>query len=115
MLVADIAKRETGWKDDGQPVQSLFAVVDFLMGAVCKFCERNCPVCGDTVLPPRPDSLKTLYEKVKTKGAKEKAARKEAKKKKPTRVFCGCWYHAGCLETLMVEVRSYVSDSFVVK
>ena len=99
----EIAKRESDWKDDGEPVQSLYAVVDFLMGAVCKFCERTCPSCGERILPQRPEELKTIYDKGKSKTAEEKAAKKEAKRRKPTRVFCGCWYHTSCLDTLMLE------------
>ena len=90
--------------DGSNPQPSLLTLVTFLAREVQRLPEERCPVCGTRTLPSDPEELMSLY--LITSGArteKEKRERKLAKKKRPMRTYCGCWYHHSCLDKFMTE------------
>jgi len=104
----DEAARMAGYNftvyDGTNPQPSLLSLINFLIQKIQPLPEVLCPVCNQCTLPQNPNDLKALYFKVnEAKNDKEKKARKSAKLKRPTRTYCGCWYHYDCLGKFMTE------------
>lgn len=90
--------------DGTNPQPSLLSLVKFLIQKIQMLPDVVCPVCKERTLPKNPKHLKALYLKVnEAKNDKEKKARKAAKLRRPTRTYCGCWYHYDCLGKFMTE------------
>lgn len=90
--------------DGSNPQPSLLSLVTFLIQKIQLLPEEQCPVCKKNTLPKNPQDLKSLYLSVnEAKTDKEKKARRAAKLKRPTRTYCGCWYHYDCLNKFMTE------------
>ena len=86
-------------QDTGDPQPSLLSLVTFLRTKIQRLPEELCPVCKELTLPSDPDALLALYE-----GKNDnKQARKQARRKRPIRTYCGCWYHYECLDKFMTE------------
>ena len=116
--------REAGYDihHHGEPQPSLLSLVTFLENKILRLPEATCPGCQQRSLPTDPKALSALYEsnsnnknnnkkstssgsstKTDKKAAAEKKARQEARKKRPVRTYCGCWFHHECLDKLMRE------------
>jgi len=83
---------------DSAPQPSLLSLVTFLETKIQRLPDEVCPICMELALPSDPNTLKALYDP-----QSDKTARKQAKKKRPVRCYCGCWYHYACLDKFMTE------------
>lgn len=84
---------------DADPQPSLLSLVTFLETKIQRLPDELCPICKEPSLPSNPDTLKALYDPQSS----DKQARKQAKRKRPVRCYCGCWYHYACLDKFMTE------------
>jgi hypothetical protein len=90
--------------DGSSPQPSLLTLVNFLMRKIQNLPEEICPVCKGLSLPNDPSILKALYDSTCASASEEeKMARRLARKKRPIRTYCGCWYHYSCLDKFMTE------------
>lgn len=85
---------------DSEPQPSLLSLVTFLETKIQRLPEEKCPICKELTLPSDPNELKGLYD---LQNASDKKARKQAKRQRPVRTYCGCWYHYACLDKFMTE------------
>jgi len=84
---------------DAEPQPSLLSLVTFLEQKIQGLPDEVCPICNEPALPSDPSVLKALYDTQNS----DKQARKQAKRKRPVRTYCGCWYHFACLDKFMTE------------
>lgn len=79
---------ESDGKPSGNASKSLVPVVEFLLNRyLLRLSAESCPACEKSVLPADP-ALAMEFATTKSKS-------------RPERVFCGHWYHWGCLEEWM--------------
>jgi hypothetical protein len=87
--------------DHRDPQLSLYTLVTFLLESISHVPEATCPTCNEPSFPNDPTVLKSLYTTTSTQST---PAQKQAElKRRPTCTSCGCWYHYGCLHTVMME------------
>lgn len=84
---------KVGHYDGSKPQPSLLSLVTFLRSAIHQLADTNCPSCHEKCLPMDSAELVALY----------KAKTAKAKRSRPMPTHCGCWYHVGCLDSLMNE------------
>ena len=84
---------------DSPPQPSLLSLVMFLETKIQRLPDEKCPICKELTLPSDPNTLKALYDPQSS----DIKARKQAKRKRPIRCYCGCWYHYACLDKFMTE------------
>jgi hypothetical protein len=90
--------------DGSNPQPSLHTLVLFLKDKIQHLPEEVCPICMEPSLPEDPTILKSLYTNpVATAPEAENKARRMARKQRPVRTYCGCWYHHSCLHTFMTK------------
>lgn len=90
--------------DGSEPKPSLLPLVKFLARSVKGVAEAKCPECGTPTLPSDPDELKNLYlNPSSVKNEREKEKRRNAKRLRPVRPHCGCWYHFECIDKVIRE------------
>jgi hypothetical protein len=90
--------------DGSRPQPSLFPLVTFLHNMIQQLPEEVCPMCNEKTLSADPTELSKLYLPVtKALPETEKKVRRIARQKRPVRVYCGHWYHFGCLEQIMTQ------------
>jgi len=101
---ARIAGYNISEHDGSNPQPSLLPLVHFLREKIQQLPDVYCPKCHQHTLPSDPDELKALYIAAsECKTEKEKKKRKETRKKRPVRTYCGHWWHYNCLEKYMTE------------
>lgn len=74
-----------------------------------RVCQERCQGCHKRVLPKDTKRVPVLYQdyqppkdpKVKTGSSTHRSGKKVKHPRRPERVFCGHWYHWGCLDHLM--------------
>jgi hypothetical protein len=90
--------------DGSGPQPSLLALVTFLVNKIQRLPDMNCPICKAPSLPKDPKILSSFYEPVASVATDvEKRAHKVAQLNRPTRTYCGCWYHYKCLHTFLTQ------------
>jgi hypothetical protein len=88
--------------DGSLPQPSLLSLVTFLHNMMDQLPQKTCPCCSKTVLLPNPKDLSALFaKKPENMTHAQLQKRKQARKLRPIRTSCGCWYHYTCLDTYM--------------
>ena len=91
--------------DHHDPEPSLLSLVIFLENKIQRLPEETCPVCQEPALPVNPKELQALYMNADNDNMSDtqRKARRLARKRRPVRTYCGCWYHYSCLDKFMTE------------
>jgi hypothetical protein len=82
-------------KYDGSNSQlSLLPLVQYLIDTIPSVFDHICPKCEKSIFPSDSQTLKSLYIKKK---------KIQIQKLCPIQSYCGCWYHYGCLQQVLLE------------
>ena len=88
--------------DGSNPQPSLLALMTFLHNMMDQFPQKICACCSETVMLSNPKDLAALFaKKPDNMTHAQSQTRKQARKLRPMRTSCGCWYHYACLDTYM--------------
>jgi hypothetical protein len=88
--------------DGSNPQPSLLSLVTFLHNMMDQLPQKTCACCFKTVMLSNPKDLAALFAKKPDKMTHAQLqSRKQARKLRPMRTSCGCWYHYTCLDTYM--------------
>jgi hypothetical protein len=88
--------------DGSNPQPSLLSLVTFLHNMMDQLPQKTCACCSKTVMLSNPKDLAALFAKKPEKMTPSQLqTRKQARKLRPMRTSCGCWYHYACLDTYM--------------